>query len=322
MLEASPLFAPLKAFRLPDSPSLLTRSAYGSALALLDVSGPANHGMTASIPKSTNYLVQLQLLTCVGEAYFLNGKPIETSDHGEGAIQFHDLRQDPRVELVDPFHILAMNVPLAALGPIGDELGVPKIDELKSSPGQCHRDPVIEHLLRSMRPALASAGEVSALFLDHVTTALCVHLVQQYAGVPQRPRTIRGGLAPWQQKIAKELLNSDLKRDIALLEVALACRLSIRHFTRAFKQSVGMPAHQFRLMCRIDHARLLLRLNHSHISDIAAQCGFANQSHFTKCFHQCTGQSPGDWRRTYGTSPIISLPPPMVFQAISERPAG
>lgn len=126
--------------------------------------------------------------------------------------------------------------------------------------------------------------------------------------MPPRSWVIRGGLAPWQQKLAKELLNSELERDISLLELASACGLSVRHFTRAFKQSVGMPAHQFRLMCRINYARLLLKRNQNALSYVAARCGFASQSHFTRSFRRCTGQSPGDWRRIYGIAPFISLP--------------
>ncbi|MES2106265.1 MAG: AraC family transcriptional regulator [Pseudomonadota bacterium] len=296
MTERSPLFSSLDAFRTPDAPRLLTRSIYGSALGLTEVSGPAGHGITATIPNSRAYLLQLRLRDCPGATYFLDGRALDVSDHTAGAIQFHDLRSDPRVELSDPFHVMHINVPLATLDGIVDELGIPRIDELTAQPGHCYRDTVIENLLRAMRPALARPGEVSALFLEHLSTAACLHLVQHYVGISGRGRQIRGGLAHWQERLAKDMLRADLGRDLSLLELAQACGISVRHFTRAFKQSTGMPAHQFRQRCRLDHARNLLKANYLPIGEIAVLCGFASQSHFSRCFHRFTGQTPANWR--------------------------
>ena len=296
MKERSPLFAPLDSFRTPDAPRLLTRSTSGAALALTEVWGPANHGLTAAIPQSRNYLVQLRLRDCEGATYFQNGKVLSTSDHRAGAIQFHDLRQEPTVELRDPFHVMHVNLPLAALESIGQELGMARLDELMTRPGQCHRDPIIEYLLRAMRPALARPNEVSALFLEQVSTAICVHLLQHYASAPELRRQLKGGLSPWQLRLAREMLNTDLQRDLTLTELAHACGVSVRHITRAFKQSTGMSAHQYRLKNRLDQATLLLRTPTLPISEIALLCGFASQSHLTRCFRRYTGQTPAVWR--------------------------
>ncbi|MES2073144.1 MAG: AraC family transcriptional regulator [Pseudomonadota bacterium] len=308
MTERSPLFAPLDAFRTPDAPRLLTRSIYGSALGLTEVSGPAKHGFTAPIPNSRAYLVQLRLRDCPGATYFLDGRALDISDHTAGTIQFHDLRRDPRVELSDPFHVMHLNVPLATLDGIVDELGIPRIDELMAQPGHCYRDAVIENLLRAMRPALARPGEMSSLFLEHVSTATCLHLVQHYVGASAREHQIRGGLSPWQERLVKDMLRTDLERDLSLLDLAQACGISVRHFTRAFKQSTGLPAHQFRLQCRLDQARNLLKAGYLPIGEIAIMCGFASPSHFTRCFHRFTGQTPANWRAANGSVTRRSYP--------------
>jgi AraC family transcriptional regulator len=44
-------------------------------------------------------------------------------------------------------------------------------------------------------------------------------------------------------------------------------------------------------------ARQLLRESALPLADIAVQCGFADQSHFTRVFSGRTGLSPGRWRR-------------------------
>ena len=96
-------------------------------------------------------------------------------------------------------------------------------------------------LLSSLRPALANPTEVSALFVDHVVHALCVHVAQIYGQMPAS-LPLRGGLAPWQERRAKELLNANLDGEICLSQLAAECGLSVRHFTPAFRRSIGVPA--------------------------------------------------------------------------------
>jgi methylphosphotriester-DNA--protein-cysteine methyltransferase len=68
---------------------------------------------------------------------------------------------------------------------------------------------------------------------------------------------------------------------------------------RAFRQSVGMPPHQWLMQHRVDPARALLLSSPLALSDIALACGFAGQSHFTRAFTRRVGTSPGAWRRQH-----------------------
>jgi transcriptional regulator GlxA family with amidase domain len=70
--------------------------------------------------------------------------------------------------------------------------------------------------------------------------------------------TQRGGLAPYQERCAKELMAANLTEDISLLRVATACGLSARHFTRAFRQSTGLSPHRWLIEYRVERAKGLL----------------------------------------------------------------
>ena len=111
------------------------------------------------------------------------------------------------------------------------------------------------------------------------------------AGMP------RGGLAPWQERRAKELMSATLNEQIPLSRLASECGLSVRHFARAFRLSTGMPPHRWLLKYRVDHAKKLMRMRAWSLADIASFCGFADQSHFTRVFTANGGVSPGLWRR-------------------------
>jgi AraC family transcriptional regulator len=68
------------------------------------------------------------------------------------------------------------------------------------------------------------------------------------------------------------------------------------HFARLFKQAFGMPVHQFILQSRIDSARLKLVSNSCSLAEIASECGFSSQAHFSSAFRRFVGTSPGDFR--------------------------
>jgi AraC family transcriptional regulator len=76
------------------------------------------------------------------------------------------------------------------------------------------------------------------------TLALGTHVAQTYGGMRPLSPPIRGGLAAWQEKRAKEILSSNLDGRMPLKEVALQCGLSGSHFSRAFRRSVGAAPHK------------------------------------------------------------------------------
>ena len=116
-----------------------------------------------------------------------------------------------------------------------------------------------------------------------------------------RPKYVRGGLAPWQEKRAKEMLRANLSGDLGLPELASACRLSSGQFSRAFKRTVGCPPHQWLLHQRVERAKELILNTDEPLRAIALDTGFADQSHFTRVFSQRVKATPAAWRRDHET---------------------
>jgi AraC family transcriptional regulator len=55
----------------------------------------------------------------------------------------------------------------------------------------------------------------------------------------------KGGLAPWQERRAKEMIQARLAEDLSLTEFAQACELSRSYFSRAFKKSAEMTPYNW-----------------------------------------------------------------------------
>jgi AraC-like DNA-binding protein len=119
-----------------------------------------------------------------------------------------------------------------------------------------------------------------------------------------------GGLAPWQMQRARQLLMRDIRADCSVAKLAAACGLSRSHFSRAFKISMGVPPHRWLLHCRVQRAGEMLADTNESISNIALNCGFADQSHLTRVFHALVGSGPAAWRRQLrcsGTAAQLNL---------------
>ena len=107
----------------------------------------------------------------------------------------------------------------------------------------------------------------------------------------------RGGLAPWQVRRVTDHIEEHLSSTIRLQDLAGIARLSHSHFCRAFKESLGHPAHAYVMRRRVHRAQGLMLTTTEPLSQIAALCGMADQAHFCKLFRRLVGESPNAWRR-------------------------
>ena len=112
------------------------------------------------------------------------------------------------------------------------------------------------------------------------------------APIPESPPPNRGSLTPARTHRICEYIKSNLDQNISLEALAEMAGLSIHHFARAFKQTVGMPPHCYVLQRRVEHAQHMLRNTELPLSEIALSAGFSDQSHLARHFRRITGMSP------------------------------
>jgi AraC family transcriptional regulator len=199
--------------------------------------------------------------------------------------------------MLNPFHSMAFYLPRKAFDEIADDAGARHIDNLTYEPATGIDDPIVRNVGLSLLGAFERPEQVSRTFIDHATLGICAHIAHTYGGLRAQSRLARGGLAPWQERRAKEILSSNLAENVGLKELAQECGLSVSHFSRAFRHSTGAAPHQWLLEHRVDAAKPLLRDRQLPLSSVALTCGFADQSHFTRTFTRIVGVSPGAWRR-------------------------
>lgn len=106
---------------------------------------------------------------------------------------------------------------------------------------------------------------------------------RQRAGTTARPTPTPADGMPWE----------------TVSQAAQQAGMSREGFSRRFRRQHGMPPHAFRLLERLNDARRLLRTGEA-IAAVAADTGFADQSHLGRCFRRAFGVTPGRYRMGWG----------------------
>jgi AraC-like DNA-binding protein len=158
--------------------------------------------------------------------------------------------------------------------------------------GQATATLIAAKLIRLCRSAGADAGGLAS-FLDNLLAAVTARLdrVDEHGNAPAHR------LAPWQESAAKKIMTQDLTCPPTLQGLATACGMSANSFARAFRGSTGLSPRQWLISFRIARAQEMLADSNIPLSAIALDCGFCDQSHFTRAFTQMVGKTPAIWRR-------------------------
>jgi AraC family transcriptional regulator len=285
--------------RAENAPAIVTRALRKAEIAVTEIRcDDPLPVMTSPVQREDAFLVGLILRDFPHRVYWEEGRQTPVCDLRAGDTCIHDLKRDPVSFLEKPYHVLYFYLPRAALNAIADDAGAPRIGDLDCKLAAAVDDATIAGLGGTILPALSHPQQANRLFVDHVSLAVGVHVASTYGGMRPVLRPARGGLAPWQVRRAQEILRANLDGSVPLKDVARECRLSVSHFSRGFRRTMGAAPHQWLLTRRIEVAKEKLRDRRLSLSDVALACGFADQSHLTRVFTGMVGVSPGAWRRT------------------------
>ncbi len=117
------------------------------------------------------------------------------------------------------------------------------------------------------------------------------------------PQPVRGGLCPWQIRKVTSYVEAHLDTPIRNEDLAVIVRLNPSHFGRAFRNSFGEPPHEYLIRQRVERAQGLMLSTDAPLSEIALNCGLADQAHLSRLFRRIVGETPRAWRRARVSAP-------------------
>lgn len=162
------------------------------------------------------------------------------------------------------------------------------------------RAPVPAAPPQALPPSLDRSDPDDGVFLAHLALVIAAHLARHCdlpgTQPPQREATQRA-LSGHQAIRLEEYVNSHLTQALTLAALADHCGMSRSTFARAFKLRTGTTPFSWIRAQRVKRAKSLLDKTDLPLAAISAECGFADQGHFSRVFSQSLGISPARWRK-------------------------
>ncbi|HYI76529.1 MAG TPA: AraC family transcriptional regulator [Chryseolinea sp.] len=151
-------------------------------------------------------------------------------------------------------------------------------------------DPLLKDIVVKLYEG-AHASHLEKLYTESLGIACAIHLGTTYTLGTKRMFAPKGKLSSHQLKNVVDLVHSCINGVITLEDLAQSIHLSVFHFSRLFKNTVGVSPYQFVLRLKIEYAKMLIKRKQS-ISEIAYTLGFTDSAHFCNAFKKFTGLSP------------------------------
>lgn len=283
------------AFGVAEAPSHVHRKLRRGILAVSQLTSqtPLKDPSASLYDEAYQVVVQLKDLR---QEFWQGSRFISPDPVHAGKTYVIDLRQDPHVLVKDPWNTIHFYMPIATMKAFAEQNDMSAFVDIDHLPQAGHDDPIMRRLAEAALEAITHPHRASGLLLDSILNAACANVLGQYAESTSTPNARLVGLAPWQERRAKELMDERL--DVSMSDLAQECGVSVAHFSRAFRRTTGVAPHQWQLGRRMQRARALLEASTLPIAEIALACGFSSQSHFTTSFTENVGVSPGRWRRS------------------------
>ena len=174
----------------------------------------------------------------------------------------------------------------------GDESRLEVVDRFR------FRDSEMEAICRRLYRELSSRGANEPLYVESLVTDLAVLLLRRHSTASEASTILpSSGLTRMQARRVLDYIESNLSRELTLGELAKIVDLSLHHFARIFKKTIGVAPHRYVLARRVEHAKGMLRATSSSLVEVGLSAGFCSQSHFTSTFRRMVGATPAEFQR-------------------------
>jgi AraC family transcriptional regulator len=159
------------------------------------------------------------------------------------------------------------------------------------------RDPEMEAICQRLYRTLILNSTPERLSVESLLVKLAVLLRRRHSAASPPARMLApSGLTRNQARRVLDYIESNLGCELTLNAMAGIAELSLHHFARMFKQTIGVPPHRYVLERRVERAKAMLCAASASLADISLSVGFYSQSHFTSTFRRMVGTTPSEFQ--------------------------
>src|SRR5262245_10627498 len=206
---------------------------------------------------------------------------------GHDYFEWHQLHTSARLLYVyfDPAELAAQSALTSSSNPLNARL--------------FFEDESLWSTVEKLKGLIVSTGRESLPYFEALGVVLMHELLRLSgdAGPGPGEAPLRGGLAAWQRRLIASYIEEHLPERLSLATLARLVHLSPYHFSRAFKQSFGVPPHRYHTYRRIERAKVMLERHAVSVTEVGLSLGFNETSSFTTTFRKMTGLTPSRYHR-------------------------
>ena len=166
---------------------------------------------------------------------------------------------------------------------------------VKLDPHDAFGDPLISQIALTIANEIED-GFADGILVDALNTALAVQITRRFADPSKIMPPPPNGLSRERLQRVCDYIETHLDDRLTLTDLAGVACLSTYHFSRSFKQAVGVGPQRYVMQRRLERAKTLMRRTNQPLASIAQEAGFTDQSHLTAIFRREIGVTPGRYR--------------------------
>lgn len=172
---------------------------------------------------------------------------------------------------------------------------VDKHSKTLGRPGEI-QSPTATWLAQRLHQEFLGADTASVVSLEGILLEMLAEAARHAGSGPVR------NVPEW-LRAAREYVEANFLRPLSLAEVARVARVNRVHLARQFRAYFSTSVGEFLRRKRVEHAcHLVTTTNHS-LAEVAIDCGFSDQSHFSSIFRRQMGLTPARFREMAHSSP-------------------
>src|SRR5215203_2175542 len=132
---------------------------------------------------------------------------------------------------------------------------------------------------------------------DDVTLAAIQMLLLEILEKMQRLHRAARGKKPFWTKKLREILRDGYGESLSLEKLSKELNIHPVHLSRDFPKHFHCTFGEYVRKLRVEKSLARMTDKNLSLTEIAFECGFADQSHFLRCFKEINGVTPSEYRK-------------------------
>ena len=158
------------------------------------------------------------------------------------------------------------------------------------------KDTLLSHLILSIYSELKENKQQGTNYLDVASQFLITHILHQQYKKKLPLKEYKTALDKYVLQNILTHIDDHLSRKITVNELAKLANMSVFHFVRIFKKSMGSSPHQYVIKQRMRRADKLLKHTSLSITQISLDVGYEEVCNFSAAYKKYKGISPKAFR--------------------------